>query len=374
MTPLQCLRKGSFCVPSFPRRSSLDSKRLPLLDAVRGLAVLGIVLTHAYHASWISDRYNSSSLSGLGPIVPLLNVGVPLLFWLSGFVICTVIVKQHSLGIPESYFVKRRFIRLTPTWWFGIAFSLVVSALTAALHDQHSRGMSLTEWITNLTYTPFIFKQYTEVGVGWTLFIEVQFYLTVISIVSIAKRIAKDNVYALLGNVLLVTGLAGAIFGNRLATGIWFTASWPWFALGALNYLSSYRRCSRWPAIILAGCMLATLSWTAVTYLTILTAVILIAITISFHPSAGQKHFGIGKSLTFLGDLSYPYYLLHMPFVRHSNLFATMFEKLHLPFWLAYPVVVILPMGFAYIAKRLLDHVDKYLMAKLFPREVASAK
>jgi peptidoglycan/LPS O-acetylase OafA/YrhL len=82
----------------------------------------------------------------------------------------------------------------------------------------------------------------------------------------------------------------------------------------------------------------------------------------------------MGKSLTFLGDLSYPYYLLHMPFVRHSNLFATFFEKLHLPFWFAYPVVVILPMAFACISKRMLDRIDKFLMATLFPKKVASGQ
>jgi peptidoglycan/LPS O-acetylase OafA/YrhL len=265
-------------------------------------------------------------------------------------------------------------IRITPTWWFGIVFSIGVSILTGVLHHEQPRLMSPIEWLTNLTYTPFIFKQYTEVGVGWTLFIEVQLYLMVISIVTIVKRIAKDNTHALLGNVLLVTGLAGAIFGNRLDTGIWFTSWWAWFALGALNYLASYRRCTPWPAIILAGCMLACLPWNVLNHLTVLKAVILIAITVSFHPRAGQKHFGIGKSLTFLGDLSYPYYLLHMPFVRHSNLFATIFEKLHLPFWFAYPVVVMLPMAFAYIAKRMLDRIDKFLMAKLFPRKVASGQ
>ena len=347
---------------------------IPLLDAIRGLAVLGIVLAHSYHASWISDKYNNSILRAWGSYVPLLNIGVPILFWLSGLVICNVLIRQHSLGIPGSYFVKRRMIRITPTWWFGIAFSIGVSILTGVLHREQPRLMSPIEWLTNLTYTPFIFKQYTEVGVGWTLFIEVQLYLSVISIVTIVKRIAKDNTHALLGNVLLVTGLAGAIFGHHLDTGIWFTSWWPWFALGALNYLASYRRCRQWPAMILAGCMLTCIPWNDLNHLTVLKAVILIAITVSFHPRAGQKHFGIGKSLTFLGDLSYPYYLLHMPFVRHSNLFATFFDKLHLPFWFAYPVVVMLPMAFACISKRMLDRIDKFLMATLLPNKVASGQ
>jgi hypothetical protein len=49
-----------------------------------------------------------------------------------------------------------------------------------------------------------------------------------------------------------------------------------------------------------------------------------------------------------------------------------MFERLHLPFWFAYPVVVMLPMAFAYISKRMLDRIDKFLMAKLFPKKATS--
>lgn len=347
---------------------------IPLLDAIRGLAVLGIVLTHSYHASWISDRYNNSSLSGLGPVVPLLNVGVPVLFWVSGFVIMLVL-RSHLLANRRIWeFYYRRIIRLTPTWWFGIAFSLSVSALTAALHHEKPRGMSAVEWLTNLTYTPFIFRQYTEVGVGWTLFIEVQLYLAIIAIVYLVKRIAPENIHSVLAAVLMLTGLVSAFWGHRFDSGIWFTSSWAWFALGSLNYLASYRLTGAWYPIVLAAGMLVTQPWSALTHLSVLTITILIAITIAFHPAVGQRHFQLGRSLTFLGDLSYPYYLLHMPFVRHSNLFATVFERLHLPFWLAYPVVVLLPMGFAYIAKRWLDRVDKFLMSRLFPRKVLSGK
>jgi hypothetical protein len=33
-----------------------------------------------------------------------------------------------------------------------------------------------------------------------------------------------------------------------------------------------------------------------------------------------------------------------------------------------------LPMGFAYIAKRMLDRIDKFLMTKLFPKKVISGR
>ena len=347
---------------------------IPLLDAIRGLAVLGVVMTHAYGASWISDRYDKAGFSGFAQVVGTAVLWIPILFWLSGFVIMMVMQPYFDAKRSLWSFFQRRMIRITPTWWFGIAFSLAVSASTAALHHQNPRGMSPIEWLTNLTYTPFIFKQYTEVGVGWTLFIEVQLYLAVIAIVYIVKRFATNNIHGVLAAVLMLTGLASVFFGNRLDTGIWFTSSWAWFALGSVNYLASYKLTGAWYPVVLAAGMLVTQPWPALTHLSVLTILILIAITIAFHPAIGQRHFKLGKSLTFLGDISYPYYLLHMPFVRHSNLFATVFERLHLPFWLAYPVVVLLPMAFAYIAKRWLDRVDKFLMSKLFPRKVASGK
>ena len=347
---------------------------IPLLDAVRGLAVLGVVLSHAYGASWIADRYDQAGFSGFAKVVGTAVLWIPILFWLSGFVIMMVLQGYFGASRGLWSFFQRRMIRITPTWWFGIVFSIGVSILTGVLHHERPRLMSPIEWLTNLTYTPFIFKQYTEVGVGWTLFIEVQLYLAIIAIVYIVKRLAPENIHSVLAVVLMLTGLVSAFWGHQFDSGIWFTSSWAWFALGSLNYLASYRLTRAWYPVVLAAGMLVTQPWTALTHLSVLTILILIAITIAFHPAVGQRHFQLGKALTFLGDLSYPYYLLHMPFVRHSNLFATVFERLHLPFWLAYPVVVLLPMGFAYIAKRWLDRVDKFLMSRLFPRKVASGK
>ena len=63
---------------------------IPLLDAIRGLAVLGVVMTHAYGASWISDRYDQAGFSGFAKVVGTAVLWIPILFWLSGFVIMMV--------------------------------------------------------------------------------------------------------------------------------------------------------------------------------------------------------------------------------------------------------------------------------------------
>ncbi|MEY3600877.1 MAG: hypothetical protein RL169_121, partial [Armatimonadota bacterium] len=42
---------------------------IPLLDAIRGLAVLGVVLSHAYGASWIADKYDQAGFSGFAKVV-----------------------------------------------------------------------------------------------------------------------------------------------------------------------------------------------------------------------------------------------------------------------------------------------------------------
>jgi peptidoglycan/LPS O-acetylase OafA/YrhL len=70
----------------------VDSKRLPLLDAIRGICILGVVMGHSYGFSFIHERYDAA---GLRPLAELLTYGlairVPVLFWLSGFVIMLVI-------------------------------------------------------------------------------------------------------------------------------------------------------------------------------------------------------------------------------------------------------------------------------------------
>ena len=97
---------------------------IPLLDVVRGLAVLGVVLCHAYGASWISQRYDAAGFSGFARAVGTAVLWIPVLFWLSGFVIMMVL---QGFLIPDRSlwkFFQRRLIRITPTWWFGILFSV----------------------------------------------------------------------------------------------------------------------------------------------------------------------------------------------------------------------------------------------------------
>lgn len=107
------------------------SKRLFELDALRGIAALGVVLFHYMVA--FADNYSHAS-----EIFPLFRYfrygkhGVELFFLISGFVILMSLEKTKN-G-PD--FVVGRFARLYPTYWTAVVLSFTVVTI-AELPDLH---------------------------------------------------------------------------------------------------------------------------------------------------------------------------------------------------------------------------------------------
>ena len=95
---------------------------IPLLDAVRGLAVLGVVLSHAYGASWIAYRYDQAGFSGFAKVVGTAVLWIPILFWLSGFVIMMVLQGYFGARRGFWYFCFLLMIRITAIWVFVLLF------------------------------------------------------------------------------------------------------------------------------------------------------------------------------------------------------------------------------------------------------------
>jgi peptidoglycan/LPS O-acetylase OafA/YrhL len=139
--------------------------RFETVDSLRALAALAVLLGHVALASghgltWhgLADRF---------------NVGVPIFFAISGFVLYRPFVAARADGRPSpdltSYGV-RRFLRIVPAYWLA----LTVLAIWPGLDNVFSRDF----WV----YYGFlqIYGHLSEPGQGlfpaWTLCIEVTFY------------------------------------------------------------------------------------------------------------------------------------------------------------------------------------------------------
>lgn len=147
-------------------------KRIRQLDAVRGLAVI-LVLIHN------TDQYPSLHL---GPIASNGWMGVDLFFVLSGFLITGVLIDTKRSEDYFKNFYIRRCLRIWPLYYSALVFMLVIVPLLRPSEYQFEFGpRSSPWWAFPLFLQNFLVPIPTAatglLGVTWSLAVEEQFYL-----------------------------------------------------------------------------------------------------------------------------------------------------------------------------------------------------
>jgi peptidoglycan/LPS O-acetylase OafA/YrhL len=147
-------------------------KKIPQLDAIRGLAVL-LVLIHN------TDVYPSLHL---GLIADNGWMGVDLFFVLSGFLITGVLVDTKKSGGYFRNFYARRCLRIWPLYYSALLFMFVVVPLLRPSEAQTVfAARSSPWWAYPLFLQNFLIPIPTAatglLGVTWSLAVEEQFYL-----------------------------------------------------------------------------------------------------------------------------------------------------------------------------------------------------
>ncbi|MFP2928431.1 acyltransferase family protein [Pyxidicoccus sp. 3LG] len=149
---------------------------LPVLDGVRGLAVLLVVFFHTTHLS--ADNAVGKAtwwLAGAG------WTGVDLFFVLSGFLITGILWEAKGQPYYFRNFYMRRFLRIFPLYYLTLAISfLVLPALSGRFHLDERITTDGAVWY--LLYLSNFYQLWVEtthpiLGVVWSLAIEEQFYI-----------------------------------------------------------------------------------------------------------------------------------------------------------------------------------------------------
>lgn len=147
-------------------------KKIPQLDAVRGIAVL-LVLLHN------TDVYPSLHL---GLIAGNGWMGVDLFFVLSGFLITGILLDTKQSERCFQNFYARRCLRIWPLYYSALLFMFVIVPL---LHPSEAHAIfgarSSPWWAYPLFLQNFLIPIPTSaaglLGVTWSLAVEEQFYL-----------------------------------------------------------------------------------------------------------------------------------------------------------------------------------------------------
>ena len=270
------------------------SPRLPTVDALRGIAALAVCWFHFTNA--VAGFELPAVLRAIGAHGWL---GVEIFFVISGFIIPHA---MHAAGYrPADFgrFLLKRIVRIDPPYLAAIALILVQAWLIAATGMQSGMpaDFSPMQVLLHLGYLN-AFAGYSWLNpVFWTLAIEFQYYLVIALLFPLIAT-------ARIGRHALV--FAGAALAAWLVPQEAFVCHYLFlFLLGIVTFQFRAGFLTR-PAY-LAALAVSTIG-TALTLQWIAAATGLgTALLIAFVPG---RRVGV---LAFLGLISYPLYLLHIP-------------------------------------------------------------
>ena len=209
--------------------------RIKFLDGLRGLAILAVVLRHAY-GDGFSSYLPYGTRYDIFPVTQLW-VGVELFFMISGFVILMTLEKSANFIT----FIKRRWLRLFPAMFIA---SIVIFAFNSLTNLGPFGHRHLLDLLPGLTFiNPGLIRTVTRIKISsmdgpfWSLYVEALFY-----VVFGATYFALGSRWAIAAIVSMnvISYLIWLIFGN---TKFGDAMNWLgfeymlWFASGAVFYL-----------------------------------------------------------------------------------------------------------------------------------------
>lgn len=152
---------------------SISQQRLPTLDALRGIAVLGVCWFHFTNGepTFLPDGFLKSS-GAYGWL------GVEIFFVISGFIIPWSLRRGSYQVADYGRFLLKRMIRLEPPYLVGIGVVLAVNFIASEFLEY--RGLpqfSFVQLVLHLAYLNVFFGYPWIDPPYWTLAIEFQYYL-----------------------------------------------------------------------------------------------------------------------------------------------------------------------------------------------------
>ncbi|WEH33346.1 acyltransferase [Streptomyces sp. AM 4-1-1] len=217
--------------PGGTERTGRAPVRLYALDGLRVLAALAVLAFHFTgidKATGVNWGENPRELfPWLFPFTQYGSYGVQLFFIISGFVICL-----SAWGRTPGQFVRARFMRLFPAYWFSVVLAVLVYRL---LPDGVRDAPSFSVALTNLTMFQVPLKAPNVVGAYWTLWLELCFYL--VFLVVLMKEISFQRVYVFCWSWLILSALAQQDTGLPLLGTIAPALNTALFVAGIAMYL-----------------------------------------------------------------------------------------------------------------------------------------
>ena len=245
-------------------------------------------------------------------------LGVDIFFVISGFVISYSVRNGADSWAFLGRFAFRRMLRLDPPYWVAIALHiLIVIAGSYLFVSLNTKMPSWQQVVAHLFYAQELLGYHGMVAVFWTLCLEVQFYVVLVSSLVMRRRLivrwpqlANSQIWNVIAGLVFVISIS--MFAGLLRNpneGL-FIARWWEFFLGVLAYgcLAQGRLTKGFALAIGAVVALAFFPGR----MDDAAAGLLAAIPIVYAALNGKMEAWLNwRWLQFLGLISYSLYLIH---------------------------------------------------------------
>jgi peptidoglycan/LPS O-acetylase OafA/YrhL len=289
--------------------------RLCGVDALRGIAAVAVLLYH------LTLRP--------APLVPLGFAGVEVFFCISGFILAYAYEDALDSGLGALDYAAQRFVRLYPVYALGLAFGFAVYGLDAALNGAANPPLDAAAALAkSLLLLPTLHPFTVGAGVyaehdplfpydnpAWSLLIEA--VCSAVFFVWRPRGRALIATLAATGTVFVACALATRCVGGPTQSTFW--SGYPRGLFCFYGGLALYRLWrggafaalprSAYAALALLA-IGATLKLSLLAYMAVVFVGAPLLVVLA---TAEPRSAGVRRGFVWLGDVSYPLYLLHAP-------------------------------------------------------------
>lgn len=319
------------------------SPRIKELDALRGIAALGVVFFH-YTLGRAEAQYGFK----LG------ITGVDLFFMISGFVIF-MSIQNVSTSLD---FAVNRFTRLYPTYWTCVTITALLQLLLIISSSNNMVDLSVSKYLINLTMFQHYFSVNDIDGSYWTMIIEMVFYIFIALVLSL--KLVK-HIIPICVVILVMIGVYSILLEQGFPTLNTTLTYWarlfvhfPLFFAGIL-FFEIRQQQSKWflnyllvALCFIIQCSLYNNSSKASSYISNAEYIIMLSVYfVLFILFVKHKlQFIVTKSTLFLGKISFALYLIHQ-FMSTAIIIPYVLNHLIQNFWFAAFIALIISISIA---------------------------